>query len=138
MAEDIRGVSFGNRNVGIAVGLRGVILVTYDEGKTWSRAVDAPWGLTGDRHHGIYLPDGRLVIVFRNASPNSRDKAGFIAWVGTYDDIKQGKPGQYRVSLLKTFKKEIPDMADALTAKFDTVFGILLVLAIYLEAKVII
>jgi hypothetical protein len=28
-------------------------------------------------------------------------------------------------------------MADALTAKFDTVFGILLVLAIYLEAKVI-
>lgn len=41
------------------------------------------------------------------------------------------------ISLLKTFKKEIPDMADALTAKFDTVFGILLVLAIYLEAKVI-
>ena len=49
-------------------------------------------------------PDGRLVIVFRNASPQSKDKGGFIAWVGTYDDIKQGKPGQYRVSLLKTFK----------------------------------
>jgi hypothetical protein len=44
------------------------------------------------------------VIVFRNASPNSRDKAGFIAWVGTYDDIRQGRPGQYRVSLLKTVK----------------------------------
>lgn len=66
--------------------------------------MDAPWGLTGDRHHDIYLPDGRLVIVFRNASPQSKDKGGFIAWVGTYDDIKQGKPGQYRVSLLKTFK----------------------------------
>jgi hypothetical protein len=26
-------------------------------------------------------------------------------------------------------------MADALTAKFDTVFGILLILAIFLEAK---
>jgi hypothetical protein len=65
--------------------------------------VDAPWGLTGDRHHGIRLPDGRLLIVFRNASPNAKDK-GFIAWVGTCDDIKQGKPGQYRVSLLKTFK----------------------------------
>lgn len=39
------------------------------------------------------------------------------------------------ISLLKTFKKEIPDMADALTAKFDTVFGILLILAIYLQAK---
>ncbi|NBW97404.1 MAG: exo-alpha-sialidase [Planctomycetia bacterium] len=81
-----------------------LVMFSRDEGKTWSRAVDAPWGLTGDRHHGIYLPDGRLVIVFRNASPNSRDKAGFIAWVGTYDDIKQGRPGQYRVSLLKTLK----------------------------------
>jgi hypothetical protein len=44
-----------------------------------------------------------LVIVFRNASPNPKDK-GFIAWIGTYNDIKQAKPGQYRVSLLKTLK----------------------------------
>jgi hypothetical protein len=81
-----------------------IIVILADEGQTWSKAVDAPWGLTGDRHHGIRLPDGRLVIVFRNASPQSKDKAGFIAWVGTYDDIQQGKPGQYRVRLLKTFK----------------------------------
>ena len=80
-----------------------LVMFSRDEGRTWVQAVDAPWGLTGDRHHGITLPDGRLVIVFRNASPNAKDK-GFIAWVGTYDDIKQGKPGQYRVSLLKTFK----------------------------------
>jgi 1,4-dihydroxy-2-naphthoate octaprenyltransferase len=40
------------------------------------------------------------------------------------------------VSLLKTFREKIPDMADALTAQFDTVFGILLILAIFLEAKV--
>ena len=81
-----------------------LVMFSRDEGKTWSQAVDAPWGLTGDRHHGIRLPDGRLVIVFRNASPQSKDKGGFIAWVGTYDDIQHGKPGQYRVSLLKTFK----------------------------------
>jgi hypothetical protein len=80
-----------------------LVMFSRDEGKTWSQAVDTPWGLTGDRHHGITLPDGRMVIVFRNASPNAKDK-GFIAWVGTYDDIKQGKPGQYRVSLIKTFK----------------------------------
>jgi hypothetical protein len=80
-----------------------LVMFSRDEGKTWSQAVDAPWGLTGDRHHGIRLPDGRLVIVFRNASPSAKDK-GFIAWIGTYDDIKQGNPGQYRVSLLKTFK----------------------------------
>lgn len=81
-----------------------LVMFSRDEGKTWSKAVDAPWGLTGDRHHGVLLPDGRFVIVFRNASPHSKDKGGFIAWVGTYDDIQQGKPGQYRVSLLKTLK----------------------------------
>ena len=41
------------------------------------------------------------------------------------------------IRLLKTFKTKIPDMADALTAKFDTIFGILLILAIFLEAKLI-
>jgi 1,4-dihydroxy-2-naphthoate octaprenyltransferase len=40
-------------------------------------------------------------------------------------------------SLLKTFRKKIPDMADALTAQFDTVFGILLLLALFLDQVVI-
>jgi hypothetical protein len=88
-----------NRRTGTSL-----VMFSKDEGKTWSKAVDAPWGLTGDRHHGVSLPDGRMVIVFRNASPHAKDKAGFIAWVGTYEDIKQAKAGQYRVSLLRTFK----------------------------------
>jgi hypothetical protein len=79
-----------------------LMMFSRDEGQTWSKAVDTPWGLTGDRHHGIRLPDGRLVIVFRNAAPDA--PAHFIAWVGTYDDIKQCRPGQYRISLLRTFK----------------------------------
>ncbi|HET6459800.1 MAG TPA: prenyltransferase [Syntrophales bacterium] len=41
------------------------------------------------------------------------------------------------ITLLKTFKQKVPDMADALTAQFDTVFGILLILAIFCEARVI-
>jgi hypothetical protein len=79
-----------------------LMMFSRDEGRTWSKAVDTPWGLTGDRHHGIRLPDGRFVIVFRNAAPNA--PARFVAWVGIYDDIRQGNPGQYRVSLLKTVK----------------------------------
>ena len=71
-------------------------MFSRDEGQTWSKAVDTPWGLTGDRHHGIRLPDGRLVIVFRNAAPDA--PAHFIAWVGTYDDIKQCRPGTERTS----------------------------------------
>ena len=41
------------------------------------------------------------------------------------------------VSLLRTFKEKVPDMADALTAQFDTVFGILLMVAIFCEARII-
>jgi 1,4-dihydroxy-2-naphthoate octaprenyltransferase len=37
-------------------------------------------------------------------------------------------------NLLRTFKQKIPDMADALTAKFDTVFGMLLITAILMQA----
>jgi hypothetical protein len=81
-----------------------LVMFSRDEGQTWSKAVDAPWGLTGDRHHGVTLPDGRMVIVFRNASPLAKDKGGFIAWVGTYEDIQKGRPGQYRVSLFKRVK----------------------------------
>jgi 1,4-dihydroxy-2-naphthoate octaprenyltransferase len=39
-------------------------------------------------------------------------------------------------SLLKTFRQHIPDMADALTAKFDTVFGFLLIAAMLMQAVV--
>jgi 1,4-dihydroxy-2-naphthoate octaprenyltransferase len=39
-------------------------------------------------------------------------------------------------SLLKTFRQKIPDMADALTAQFDTVFGLLLLLALFLDKMV--
>ena len=79
-----------------------LVMFSRDEGKTWSKPVDTPWGLTGDRHHGIRLPDGRLVIVFRNSAPLA--PSHFIAWIGTYNDIKHARPGQYRVSLLRTFK----------------------------------
>jgi 1,4-dihydroxy-2-naphthoate octaprenyltransferase len=39
-------------------------------------------------------------------------------------------------SLLKTFQHKIPDMADALTAQFDTVFGLLLMVALFLDRMV--
>ena len=78
-----------------------LVMFSPDEGATWSDPVPTPWGLTGDRHQGVQLPDGRLVIVFRNGAPGSEDR--FVAWVGTYDDIKHGRPGQYTVALLNGF-----------------------------------
>lgn len=79
---------------------RSLMMFSQDEGQTWSDPVDTPWGLTGDRHMGVYTPDGRLVIAFRDRALGSPTLGHFVAWVGTYDDIRQGKPGQYRVKLL--------------------------------------
>jgi len=62
--------------------------------------VELPRELTGDRHQPRYSPDGRLVIPFRDMAPASATKGHFVAWVGTYADIVEGREGQYRVKLL--------------------------------------
>ena len=82
-----------------------LVMFSSDEGATWSAPKDTPWALTGDRHAGVQTRDGRLVIAFRDQAPESPTKGHFVAWVGTYDDIKQGRPGQYRVKLLHGYIK---------------------------------
>lgn len=74
-----------------------------DEGATWTTMREAPWGLTGDRHMVRYLPDGRIISVFRDMAPNSPTKGHFVAWVGTYRDATDGLSGQYRVKLLHSY-----------------------------------
>ena len=81
-----------------------LMMFSKDEGKSWTQPVDTPWGLTGDRHMGVYTPDGRLVIAFRDQALESPTKGHFVAWVGTYDDIRNGKPGQCRIKLLHAYK----------------------------------
>lgn len=79
---------------------RSLMMFSDDEGQTWSTPIDTPWGLTGDRHMGVYAPDGRLVIAFRDQAVGSSTRGHFVAWVGTYNDVRRGRPGQYRVKLL--------------------------------------
>jgi hypothetical protein len=79
------------------------MMFSEDEGNTWSDMRETPWGLTGDRHMIKYLPDGRLVSVFRDMAPDSPTKGHFVAWIGTYGDIINGFSGQYRVKLLHSF-----------------------------------
>ena len=80
-----------------------LMMASKDEGKTWTPLKETPWGLTGDRHMAIYLPDGRIVSVFRDMAPNSPTKGHFVAWVGTWSDITDGRSGQYKVKLLHSF-----------------------------------
>jgi hypothetical protein len=77
-----------------------MMMTSDDEGKTWSEAKEITASLTGDRHTARYLPDGRLLIVFRDVAEKSPSFSHFAGWVGTYEDIMNGREGQYRVKLL--------------------------------------
>jgi hypothetical protein len=85
------------------------IIFSDDEGETWSEPREVPLALTGDRHKGKYAPDGRLLISFRCNSPvaaraHRSFEGDWVAWVGTYDDLVEGRDGQYQVRLADNTK----------------------------------
>lgn len=95
-----------------------LVSFSRDEGKTWSAPRELPAALNGERHKAEWTKDGRLFITFRSIerSPEKnrlhREKGhekrgwyseGWIAWVGTYGDLKQGKEGQYRIKVAHTY-----------------------------------
>lgn len=93
-----------------------LLFFSDDEGKTWSEPIYAPSALNGERHKADYLKDGRLFIDFRSIerdydklkkyAPNT-DKnwfsEGWCGWIGTFDDLVNGKEGQYRIKLAHTY-----------------------------------
>ncbi len=83
---------------------RSMVSFSSDEGETWTTPVDTPWGLTGDRHEGTLLGDGRLFIAFRDRAIGSSTAGQYVGWVGTWDDLENCRPGQYRVKLLRHFR----------------------------------
>jgi hypothetical protein len=81
------------------------VIFSNDEGKTWTKPTELPGSLTGDRHTGRYAPDGRLFISFRDTTHESPTKGDWVGWVGTYEDIVNGREGQYRVRLMDNHKQ---------------------------------
>ncbi|MEG2489254.1 glycoside hydrolase domain-containing protein, partial [Anaerorhabdus sp.] len=87
------------------------LIYSDDEGKTWSKPMDLPGSLAGERHKAAYDPiTGRLVITFREIiyDLNGDNEFGggndwlageWVAWVGTYDDLLQQNEGEYRIVL---------------------------------------
>jgi sialidase-1 len=77
-----------------------------DEGATWTEPRELAASLNGDRHVAKYGPDGRLLISFRDIptkgqfSPTAGD---WVGWVGTYDDLRKGTEGQYRIRFRKNY-----------------------------------
>jgi hypothetical protein len=80
------------------------VTFSNDEGETWSTPRELPGSLTGDRHVGKYAKDGRLFITFRDTTHESPTRGDWVAWVGRYEDIVEGREGQYRVRLMKNNK----------------------------------
>lgn len=80
------------------------VMFSRDEGETWTRPRELPAALTGDRHTATYLPDGRLFISFRDMASESPTRGDWVAWVGTYEDIRRGRDGQYRIRLMKNYR----------------------------------
>lgn len=98
--------------------INSLISFSNDEGETWSEPVEAPAALNGERHKADYTSDGRLFITFRSIERGQKAKEnaskdvtsgwiseGWVAWVGTYDDLKNGTEGQYRIKLAHIYKK---------------------------------
>ena len=91
------------------------MIYSDDEGKTWSKPMDLPGSLAGERHKAAYDPiSGRLVISFREITydlngnnifdGNSDWLAGeWVAWVGTYEDLMEQRDGQYRIEIAKDY-----------------------------------
>lgn len=94
-----------------------LLIFSNDEGKTWSRPKEAPFALNGERHKAEYTDDGRLFITFRSIERDHKRvkkmrklggekkwySEGWVAWVGTYGDLKNGTEGQYRIKIAHTY-----------------------------------
>ncbi len=78
------------------------LMVSRDGGETFSEPRELPAALTGDRHTGVRTPDGRLFLSFRDRSPagwESPTEGDWVGWVGTFEDLIEGRPGEYRVRI---------------------------------------
>ncbi|NCC55558.1 MAG: LPXTG cell wall anchor domain-containing protein [Erysipelotrichia bacterium] len=83
------------------------LIYSDDEGKTWSKPMDLPGSLAGERHKVVYDPiSNRLVVTFREIKHDLNGNNQFdgntdwtcgewIAWVGTYEDLMEQNDGEY-------------------------------------------
>ncbi len=77
-----------------------MVMFSENCGETWSSPRELPRHLKGDRHIARYLPDGRILAVFRNVDADSPEYGHFCGWIGRWQDLTAGTPGEMTVKLL--------------------------------------
>ncbi len=77
------------------------MMLSRDEGRTWTAPRELPASLCGDRHVARYGPDGRLFVSFRDTAKESPTAGDWVGWIGRYEDLKSGTEGAgtFRVRL---------------------------------------
>lgn len=89
-----------------------MVAFSDDAGLTWTDPRELPGSLTGHRHESVVLPDGRTMIFMRDYSPLNRGNPShgdWVAWVGTFADLEEGREGQYRVRLRRNYGNSTND-----------------------------
>jgi len=79
--------------------LNSFIMFSSDEGQTFTKPVNLPDSLTGDRHTCRRLNDGRIAITFRDMSFTTSTHGDWVLWIGTDEDLMNQTEGQYRIRL---------------------------------------
>ena len=76
------------------------VILSTDDGDTWSEPRPVSGALTGDRHQAVELPDGRFFISFRDTGLDSPRYGDWVGWVGSFEDAVSGRQGDARVFLM--------------------------------------
>lgn len=82
------------------------VILSEDEGKAWTAPRELPSSLTGDRHVLRYAPDGRLFATFRDMATDSPTRGDWVGWVGRWEDVVEGRDGEYRVRLMDNHHRD--------------------------------
>ncbi len=86
--------------------LNSFIMYSFDEGQTFTKPVELPDALTGDRHTCRRLNDGRIAVTFRDMAHGSPTHGDWVLWIGTDDDLINRTEGQYRIRLKDNYPSQ--------------------------------
>ena len=100
-----------------AKNMNSLISFSEDEGATWSEPKEVPFALSGERHKAEWVKDNKgndkLFITFRSIERSSDKRSkykkskwmseGYVAWLGSWDDLEKGSEGDFRVKIAHTY-----------------------------------